>query len=816
MKNYLSIKKVQDISPFEIKSKTQIFIYLRSQSIPGIQIKGRWHIEREYINKAIAWRESTSTLDELVHRITIQTIDAQAKRRIREAAYPFFERDNPLALLFVGEFFISHENEDSVISIIQREIDLRTNKDKMLNLREAASELGISPYRLRNRIISGSIPGERIKNDWRIQKSEIEKIKDNAGKYLSVFETSCRIAKAENTIFDPENRYSRVFLNQYLKSSSLGESLLRGEDINVIDTAHNTYFYPAELSLEFEELIRKYFRRYGSRRKLKEKLSSDSFWDSYPKTNTILQKYATNVNDKAITYLQDILIHTLRCEITECSDEDIKRMKEYVDSIGIAFASQSWAKLIRYTKENYECNYSIEFYRSTTRKQKTSESVQPYTREQFFRMSYMVFNNEYIHDNQLITKSIVDPKNAYVWLYSAIHYLGAWRKSDIDSSLPILDLPYTPEETILNIRNASFDKDAIMLSIKLEGELNNRIIPPHKTREKQSERGLTLHIPTSLRVVFGTIYAIYCYHVHSGHSINKNLSEFMFVRFFGPDYEKIFGIKPFSNRRANKSYMDEIAQNVTSDIGAVPNFLGYTVAQYSRGHVRGSNSTPRYLSAKLDGLDKNEIMMLLFESGFCSFITNNLLQLVYGDQYRSLDVQSQNNLIKLSNLNAYKSETLTSLLDSAYTRSEKALNTILQNIKKENDKKYVAEQMLVNIATRSSLSGSSGISCLCAARRLPCANPNRTCFGCIFGIYEASFFYLALDQVKQAYKRLNRSKTIAERTKNQMLIDQEILPAITEIISVAETSYGMDLSEYKENLISLITSKGVTENDRID
>ena len=101
--------------------------------------------------------------------------------------------------------------------------------------------------------------------------------------------------------------------------------------------------------------------------------------------------------------------------------------------------------------------------------------------------------------------------------------------------------------------------------------------------------------------------------------------------------------------------MDEIAQNVATDIGAVPNFLGYTVAQYSRGHIRGSNSTPRYLSAKLDGLDINEIMILLFESGFCSFITNNLLQLVYGDQYQSLDVQAQNKLIKQSNLNAYKS-----------------------------------------------------------------------------------------------------------------------------------------------------------------
>ena len=94
-------------------------------------------------------------------------------------------------------------------------------------------------------------------------------------------------------------------------------------------------------------------------------------------------------------------------------------------------------------------------------------------------MSYMIFNDEFIRDNQLINKSIADPKNAYIWLFSAMHFLGAWRKSDIDLSIPILELPHTPEETILNIRNGNFDKDAIMLSIKLEGEFNNRIITPH-------------------------------------------------------------------------------------------------------------------------------------------------------------------------------------------------------------------------------------------------------------------------------------------------------------------------------------------------
>ena len=119
--------------------------------------------------------------------------------------------------------------------------------------------------------------------------------------------------------------------------------------------------------------------------------------------------------------------------------------------------------------------------------------------------------------------------------------------------------------------------------------------------------------------------------------------------------------------------------------------------------------------------------------------------------------------------------------------------------------------MLINVVTKTALSKTTGISCLCAARRLPCPFMNRECAGCAYAIYEMSVFFHLLRKVKNMYSALAVAKTEGERRKIQMLLDNEILPAVCEVLVIAKDEYGMEVHRYKEQLVNIIRRKGIEE-----
>lgn len=377
-------------------------------------------------------------------------------------------------------------------------------------------------------------------------------------------------------------------------------------------------------------------------------------------------------------------------------------------------------------------------------------------------------------------------------------------------------MTYGCEKTIAMITSNKYYEESLKISLRLQDEINNSNKSPKKTENHQNERFLTIEIPTTLRGVFGIIYSIYCVHVISGHYINKRLTTSDYVHFFGDKYIQIYGNNAFSNRRANKSYMDDIVDTTERFQHIDRKIMGYKVASYARAHVTGENgiseSTSRYLRTKLDGLGVNEILILLFEMGTCSFIPYFLLEIVYGNKFSSLNVQEQTEIMKMSGLDAYKTEMLSKALVTSYRRTNSIIEMFFKQYHTEETKQMIAEQMLNNIVERSALAKISGMSCLCAAKRMPCPFPDRDCPGCAYGIYEASFLYQMMDRVRTAYKRLESSESIGEKKKMQMLIDEELLPGTCEILSQVKSKFHVDIEQYKMELMDLINTKGVIEN----
>lgn len=802
--------KLADMKP---KSKPIIGGYCKQGIIPSIRgaQKGEWLIEANFIQMAIKWRKTVTTIEDILKNFNTDGINSKQRTQLYKSVSQFWDNASPYALLFSGDYFIPLSETTSAGDILLSLIADFQMMNHSVSLSEAANQLQMSEYQLVQRIKQGQFPANSINNRWYISQLDINKYIDNRGKYISVNDTAIRVAKQTCTLFDPNDRYNIAYLNAYLQASQYRNFIKKDTELGILTENHQSLYFPAQMQDEIETFIEQYFRLYGNRKKLDTIMTKSAFWEDYPTTKEAVQSFSGTTSAANITLLKDILIHTLKHEIMDCNNKDIKDMQAYASTYSKITATKTLVRFVEYVQTNYNCKFTVRLH-INSQKQKTNASNTAYSIEDYLKMSYMIFNEEYIRTNELVDKAINDPKHSYIWLYSAMHFVGAWRKGDIDNSLPIITFPYSVNWMIQRIRVYKFSQEAIKISLRLQSEINASNIAPSKTREAQNERFLLIHIPTSLQHIFGVIYAIYCYHVLSGSTFTKTLSFAGFRNFFGEDYQIKFGNRIFQNRRANKSYLDAIAENADENRKTSPSMLGYIVAQFSRAHVKGSESTHRYLSTKMDGYSIDDITVMLFEAGFCSFITNNLLEIVYGEKYNQLTVGEQNALIQTSNLDAYKADKIATLLDTAYHCSKSTITTVFKQYTSHEEKRQIAEEILLNLAEQTAISKIPGISCICAARRLPCAYPSRNCFGCKYGVYETSFFYLALEHIKEQYHLVSQSRTIAEKEKNQKLLENESLPAICEIMHIAHYTYGMDISEFRDELIYLITTKGGTKN----
>lgn len=806
------------LKKYKIKTQPIINGYCQKCKIPSVMINGKWYIEERYINNALKWRSAIKALYE-IEEMCLTGFESEEQwiknvRNLRYKTRKYYIENKKYSMLFVGPF-ISAEDEKHVVAIVREEYEWITTKKSQITIEEAAEQMGISRYRLLEMIKEGFIKGTLSKNSWFIAPEEIKNYYDKKKSYISVYEIAVKIAN-DKTIFDIENRTDRAQLNAYIVSSHISNYLLTWEDIGLHDNRRNSLYFPRSMEKEAYLLIEQYILNYGKKVEIVKSLEGSSYWNTHLRTRKALEDFSYKKSDAGMAALYEIIINVINCEIMECNNQDITKMKKYAEKAPTKIYMQYLVMFVNFCKKTYQCNYTIELKYKQNKAISKADSTKPYAHNDYYKMAYMTFSDKYINENCLVQKAINSSQNSYVWLFTAMHYVCAWRKSDIEA-IPVIELPYDNVTTLKMIYKNIYRNEAIEISIRLQNEINNSNIKPKKTKDRQDERFLTIEIPTSLRMIFGTIYSIYCVQVKSGRYINKALSAGDYLRFFGEKYVQIFGNVPFSNRRANKSFLDEVVNITESQHGIDKKIMGYRVASYARAHVEGQNGistvTSKYLETKLDGLSVDEILMQLFETGTCSFVPYFLLEIVYGKKLSDLSVYEQTEIINLSGLNAYRTEMLSKALVNAYRRTYGAVEIIFKQYKKDESKQIVAEQMLNNIVNRTALSKTIGISCLCAAKRLPCPFQNRECAGCSYGIYEMSFFYNAMERIRELYNKLANAQTLGEQRKIQMLLDEEALPALVEILSVAKNKYHMDIAKYQKELVSLISTKGRIELD---
>ena len=362
-----------------------------------------------------------------------------------------------------------------------------------------------------------------------------------------------------------------------------------------------------------------------------------------------------------------------------------------------------------------------------------------YSLRDFSVMAYCVFNPDSWKENRLVEKAVSSRKNSNLWLFTALHFFGAIRQSDL-VRFPVPSLPCSKERLKTMVEDGTYrDEDARGVSEEFVLRLKYLPMHPSKTARYQGIPELKFYLPESLKTALGWILSVRLIHHREGEALVEPVQDLISgKRFFGEAFAEALGNRCFQTRRANKAYMQGI-ELVTEDEPGKPK--GYMLAALARSHKGGISSIPEmtdiYLKdAAFSGYRPEFILREMFERGIFGFIPAMMLERYAGDGYRTLDVSRQTDLIRSIGLDALQIEEVTLLVETALEKAravvtaipEEGLGTVLQRI-----------------ANGAAASRQEETLCLRVAVGLSCVDPLRGgCIGCGYEIYTKAAFHLLM------------------------------------------------------------------------
>lgn len=807
-----AVKRLQELNPKTVQTLTR---YCRNNQIPAEVINGVWHIKDDFVMAAETWRKAKKNRFELTEEALeaaalTDDIRKKCRRNIADRTKCMPESDSPYALVFAG-FFPSDESK--VVDVIADSIAKYSGKQGMLQITEICDRLGYSRYVVTNALRSGEIPGKMIGNAWYASPEDVDAFMEKSNGYIGVQDTAARIAAETTTIFDPENGRDRAVLNTFLRQSKVADILVPADVLGVHGNRRNTLFYPAALKWQVEPVISAHLRYWGLAEERYELLIHDPIWNEYPETFRLVKGFAETKNKPSASAIMEILVHSLTKEITSYTDKEAIELSELAEKSITSTHERMFAKFMRYVQENStDCAFKVDFLYDTENTRKLSINTAPYQFCSYVLSAQLVFNEDSIQKHNLVKLSIEDADVAYLWFFMVMHYIAAWRTSDI-KSIRVLPLLRTAEEVVMMLKEGKYKTEAERMALLLENEINGQHIRPEKTEGVQDKYFLTIRIPESVREVVGTAYSLVVLHSRNGKIQSCRLDIALYKKIFGDDYTRIFGNEAFSNRRANKSFMNAVRDIVDADETTGRRVMGDVVASYARAHSHQdgllAEATKYYLQTTMDGYDTNTITRLLFESGTCSFIPYMLLEAVYGDKFASLPFPNQNSAILDFGQDAAQSNFAVTILQKTYLAGRHLIDEFLRNLPPEGIKK-TGQEMLEKIIHREAMTKQIGISCALSARSLPCAAVTaKDCIGCKYAILHRGALFSVMEKIQNAYDKLWTANTAGEQIKMRSMIEQRYIPAAIELLKFSKTIYGEDISEYKTQLEHLIHERGI-------
>ncbi|MEK5478142.1 hypothetical protein NYE70_14645 [Paenibacillus sp. FSL R5-0407] len=532
-------------------------------------------------------------------------------------------------------------------------------------------------------------------------------------------------------------------------------------------------------------------------------LLEDDFFSSNHKTKTALLKLAKDSPpdmENALNELANFLRSTCKKEINQYNDEEISTYVEFATDNITKNANILFSNLIFNISRTEKCMFSIinQFDAHVGAVKKDNSA---YDDAVYLKLAYMVFNEEYWKDRNMLNKAANSKPVATTWLYHAMHYVCAWRKADIVNNIPHVTLNVEPEEIIRMVKEHDYcEATWIPYVNELVVRVGFESKRPRKSKRRQNSPNLKMYIPESFRSTIGMLLAL-C----EAHSILEGKGSPLCwypnnvkyaVELFGADYNSLFAGRLISNRKANKAYMERIMES-----GDKNNNNGYLLAAYSRSHKGGLGSLPevtsKYLKAKMDGYSVDDITRILFERGVCSFVPYLLCSALYSNEFEKKHIDKQTETIKELGMIPHEIELLLQKDEKAELKAKQTISEIIKYINDENVTE-IAGNALKEIADGKCLGKNEDVYCIRKAFGEECNMPNREhCIGCGSEMYLKTFLNDLHNEIKVDRMKFQNAKTRAERFKWKAILENKLYPAVYEILASMKHIYKQDITEYQ-------------------
>lgn len=540
------------------------------------------------------------------------------------------------------------------------------------------------------------------------------------------------------------------------------------------------------------------------------------FKQKFPTTFDQFQDFANEqkLAKSSKFYLQDFLAYNLTKDLSLYSDTEVERLVQeateaLIKSYGEAlndFIRWLMAKGITLYRKNFEmtARYTLE------------DKNGAYELDDYLELMYYLFNDAYIEKQDMLYQAASSKNYADTWLYLSLHFICALRTTDL-KRLGHPELTREPKEVLEAVQNgtwSSSESRRILLSITTR--LTYLKVTPHKTKQASNVSHLKFHVPESCQVLIGTLLAICEAHYQlrgntaSEEPLIRKISDYERIcKYMGNEIGSLFLERDFSSRSANKSYLQSVAM-LADDVleeKSELNIKGYFLAALARSHKGSYNkfaqTTTTYLKdAQLGQLQPEMVAKELFERGVLSMIPSMLLTIVTRGKYKELSPGQQTQMIQQLDLTPSEIEKTLELSIQADSKSQKALQVIVEEQLPPNELLTVCHR----IGNDEAFSKQGESMCLLSALGRLCPYDDRMhCVGCQYELQTKSTLLLLIGEFNRLNKQYAKVQSNLEKGKIRAILENQLKPCLTEMLQALAEQYGEDvLSDYEEIIKELI------------
>ena len=536
-----------------------------------------------------------------------------------------------------------------------------------------------------------------------------------------------------------------------------------------------------------------------------------------PKTAEYIKEYAESVKLEAVTALclSDFLMAYLPGELHQSTDVEIGELLNLGFDALSKLNSDVLAEFINWVsvhkKTIYKNRYSMKKYIDR------SNESSAYDPDSYLSLIYHLFNSEYIEKNDMYYRAAESRNYVDTWLYLALHLICALRNTDL-VRIPHPSLLDAPRTTLDQIKEGTFPPENARMTISsVLWKLDAMALKPNKTKRTSGVADIKFHVPESVEVHMGTLFAAAQAHfMIAGLSADEPLIRVIsmyedITRYMGDEIGELFLESNFRSKAASKSYM-QMAYILTDDIlGYNDQFKvkGYMIAALARSHKGAygdfAKSTSIYLrDAKMSGYTPEFVAKELFERGVLSMIPSMLLKMIAGEDFENLSIKNQTKAIKNLGLSPQEVEVSVSVMQKNINKSIR----IVKDLYLSNSREEIVN-ILHRIGNGEAAAKTDRCMCIVTAEGKACPYQGRTnCIGCGYEICTKTTMLLILKEIQRLKAAYAAAPNGFEKEKIKAMISEVIIPAMEGIFMAAEEAYGSEVVGILERMVAEVNGIG--------